>query len=110
MANHIFLNIFYRDSLWLVIKRAIHDGQDSKDMMPLPRTKIAIRLDNGNRDNEKTKITKILDIKGAITLAFTITSFLLVISYSQISNTMGSIFSFYIFNLGNRLIGIFHIY
>jgi MFS family permease len=86
-----FSTFFIVIALWLVIKRAIHDGQDSKDMMPLPRTKIAIRLDNGNRDNEKTKITKILDIKGAITLAFTITSFLLVISYSQISNTMGSI-------------------
>ena len=86
-----FSTFFIVIALWLVIRRAIHDGQDSKDMMSLPRTNIPIRLDNGNRDNEKTKITKILDIKGAITLAFTITSFLLVISYSQISNTMGSI-------------------
>lgn len=67
-----FLSTFFIViSLWLIIRRFIHDSPDRKDNVPLQRANIPIRLNEYYKNNEKMNmnIAKMVDIKGAVTLA-----------------------------------------
>src|SRR6476620_11340277 len=72
-----FSIIFVAIGLWFIIKRYISDNHDHNSIMSLEKRhgRSGIRA---------------IDIKGTITLAVTITSFLLVLSYSASANVMGS--------------------
>ncbi len=82
-----FSIVFVAIGLWFIIRRYIQDSQDSGNTIMLPNKDIS--LDSANNKIEETTSstinndTKSVDIKGAITLAVTITSFLLFLSYSQ---------------------------
>ena len=77
--------------LWFVIRRFIHDNQkppssETNDSAVKEEEAVAKYPDNNSkRDNNKT-----LDIKGTITLAVTVSSFLFVLSYSQTDNFLSS--------------------
>jgi MFS family permease len=76
-----FSIIFVAIGLWFIIKRYISDNRDNNIIMPLP-TKLEKRYGRSG--------IRAIDIKGTITLAVTITSFLLVLSYSESANVTGS--------------------
>jgi len=90
-----FSIVFVAIGLWFIIRRYIHDIQDSGNMI-MPETDIS--LDSGYKNTEERKTTSsiikkntgTIDVKGTITLAVTITSFLLVLSYSQTNTTENS--------------------
>ena len=87
-----FSIIFVAIGLWFIIKRYISDNNhDHNIMMPLPKTDIVIEssLNELEKRYERSGI-RAIDIKGTITLAVTITSFLLVLSYSESANVTGS--------------------
>jgi MFS family permease len=72
--------------LWFVIRRFINDIQ-----YPIQ----FLEKDNGvaqvNNNGPNLKVSRTIDIKGAIALAVTITSFLIVLSYLETSNAIISI-------------------
>ena len=60
-------------------------------MMPLPKTDIVIESSLNELEKRYGRSgIRAIDIKGTITLAVTITSFLLVLSYSESANVTGS--------------------
>jgi MFS family permease len=77
--------------LWFVIRRFIHDNpkpplSETNDSAAKEEEAVANYPDNkSKRDNNKT-----LDIRGTITLAVTVSSFLFVLSYSQTDNFLSS--------------------
>ncbi|MFI5405366.1 MAG: MFS transporter [Nitrososphaerales archaeon] len=86
-----FSIIFVALALWFIIRRYISENQNLNRMMPLPKRDSAIdsSLNKLEKRYARSRIRD-LDIKGAITLAVTITSFLLVLSYSESANVTGS--------------------
>lgn len=83
-----FSIVFVAIGLWFIIRRYIHDNQDSEKVIQssepdisFDSTDIKIKLPN-EIDRISNNVKKI-DIKGTITLAVTISSFLIVLSYSQ---------------------------
>ncbi len=86
-----FSIIFVAIGLWFIIKRYISDNHDHNSMMSLPKTDIVIdsSLNRLEKRYGRSGI-RAIDIKGTITLAVTITSFLLVLSYSASANVTGS--------------------
>jgi MFS family permease len=81
--------------LWFVIRRFIYDSPraSSEEVDSITKEEIVIDY-SGNklkRDNSSSNSsTRTLDIKGTITLAATITSFLIVLSYSEVDNIISS--------------------
>ncbi|HEY3526300.1 MAG TPA: MFS transporter [Nitrososphaeraceae archaeon] len=81
--------------LWFVIRRFIHDR-------PIPfmsETSVSVTKEENfadysddrlERNKKNSSSTKNLDIKGTITLAITISSFLFIFSYSETGNLIGS--------------------
>jgi len=86
-----FSIIFVAIGLWFIIKRYISDNHDHNSIMSLPKMDIVIEssLNKLEKRHGRSGI-RAIDIKGTITLAVTITSFLLVLSYSASANVMGS--------------------
>jgi MFS family permease len=86
-----FSIIFVAIGLWFVIRRYIYDNQDHDRMMSLPKTDIIIdpSLNKLEKRYRRSSI-RAMDIKGTITLAVTITSFLLALSYSESANVTES--------------------
>jgi MFS family permease len=82
-----FSIVFVAIGLWFVIRRYIHDSADSTDMIESLESKIPVPSKDKKIkvDQEANIITnsKNIDIKGTITLAVTIISFLMILSYSQ---------------------------
>ena len=80
-----FSIVFVAIGLWFVIRRYIHDSTDSIDTIEL-ESQIPISKDkkikNPQEANTLTNSNNI-DIKGTITLAVTIISFLMILSFSQ---------------------------
>lgn len=86
-----FSIIFIAIGLWFIIKRYISDNHDHNIMMPLPKTDIVIESSLNELEKRYGRSgIRAMDIKGTITLAVTITSFLLVLSYSGSANVTGS--------------------
>jgi MFS family permease len=84
-----FSIIFVAIGLWFIIRRYIDDNQDSAYIMQSPGLgKSLDSTDNNikkvaNKTDTITNNTKNIDIKGTIALAVTISSFLMVLSFSQ---------------------------
>lgn len=83
-----FSIIFVAIGLWFIIRRYIEDNQDSAYVMQSPELGNSLdSTDNNikvpNKTHTITNNTKNIDIKGTIALAVTISSFLMVLSYSQ---------------------------
>lgn len=83
-----FSIIFVAIGLWFIIRRYIEDKQDSAYVMQSPELGNSHdSTDNNIKVPNKTDTiinnTKNIDIKGTIALAVTISSFLMVLSYSQ---------------------------
>jgi MFS family permease len=86
--------------LWFVIRKFIHDSpsissseaDDSVIRSTEGKETVIDYSDNdiAKGDNESKSSTKNLDIKGTITLAVTITSFLFILSYSETDNLISS--------------------
>jgi MFS family permease len=82
--------------LWFVIRRFIHDSpnpalSDTNDSVTKEEVPVANFSDSDlKRNNNSNSSTKTLDIKGTITLAVTISSFLFVLSYSETDNLLSS--------------------
>ena len=86
-----FSIVFVAIGLWFIIRRFIQDTPNSGEESQLPEPDISYDLTNKGikvpKAGSKINInTKTIDIKGTITLAISITSFLLVLSYSQTDN------------------------
>ena len=95
-----FSIVFVAIVLWFIIRRYIHDYSDSintSKAIGLPNSE-GLENNTTRVSNETKKITdsKNMDIKGAITLAVTIISFLMVLSYSQTGNVENSIIAMYL--------------
>jgi len=83
-----FSVVFVAIGLWFIIRRYIEDNQDSAYVMQSPELGNSLdSTDNNikvpNETDTITNNTKNIDIKGTIALAVTISSFLLILSYSQ---------------------------
>jgi MFS family permease len=82
--------------LWFVIRRFIHDSpipylSETSASETKEEEAVANYSDNKvGRDNKNSGSTNSLDIKGTITLAITITSFLLIFSYSETDSLISS--------------------
>ena len=85
-----FSIIFVALGLWFIIRRYISDNHDHKSMMSLPNIDSVIDSSLNKLEKRYRSGIRALDIKGAITLSVTITSFLLVLSYSESENVTGS--------------------
>ena len=86
-----FSIVFVAIGLWFIIRRYIDDRQESVNMIDSPEQLYAstsvdnkINVTNEKTKNDKTK--KNIDMKGTITLAVTVISLLMVLSYSQTNN------------------------
>ncbi len=80
-----FSIVFVAIGLWFVIRRYIHDSTDSVDTIEL-ESQIPISKDKKIKNPQEANTltnSKNIDIKGTITLAVTIISFLMILSFSQ---------------------------
>ena len=80
-----FSIVFVAIGLWFVIRRYIHDSTDSIDTIEL-ESQIPISKDKKIKNPQEANTltnSKNIDIKGTITLAVTIISFLMILSFSQ---------------------------
>lgn len=89
-----FSIVFVAIGLWFIIRRYIDDRQESVNMIDSPEqlytptsVENKINVPNEETTNEKTK--KNIDMKGIVTLAVTVISLLMALSYSQ-TNNIGS--------------------
>jgi MFS family permease len=78
--------------LWFVIRRFIYEGPRTSEDVD-SNTKKDIIIDNSDNklkrgNSNSSSRARSIDIKGTITLAATITSFLMVVSYSEAGNVM----------------------
>ena len=88
-----FSIVFVAIGLWFIIRRYIDDKQESANIINTPE-KLQTSNSNQNRinvpdDNTNVKNKKNIDMKGTITLAVTVISLLMVLSYSQ-TNHIGN--------------------
>jgi MFS family permease len=86
-----FSIVFVAIGLWFIIRRYIHDEQESVNAIKPPEIhNSSDTVDNkiNHLDEETTTSTskKIIDMKGTVTLAITIISLLMVLSYSHTDN------------------------
>lgn len=89
-----FSIVFVAIGLWFIIRRYIDDRQESMNLIDSPEQLYAansvenkINVPNEETTNGKTK--KNIDMKGTITLAVTVISLLMALSYSQ-TNSIGN--------------------
>ena len=81
-----FSIVFVAIGLWFVIKRFVTDGHHENSMAFPTKSNEKLPLDKTNDPKVKSSLKanlKAIDLKGTISLAVTIISFLLVLSYSQ---------------------------
>ncbi|HVE36705.1 MAG TPA: MFS transporter [Nitrososphaeraceae archaeon] len=85
-----FSIVFVAIGLWFIIRRYIDDKQESVNLIDLPEqlnTPNSVeKLNVPNEETTKGKSQKNIDMKGTITLAVTVISLLMVLSYSQTNN------------------------
>jgi MFS family permease len=97
-----FSIVFVAIALWFIIRRYIdNDLQDSANVMQSAEMDISSDLndDKIKVPNEKDTIknkSKNIDIKGTIALAITISSFLMVLSYSQTNHIESSLIAIFL--------------
>jgi MFS family permease len=98
--------------LWFGIMRSIHDSPRTPEDID-NNTKQEIGIDNsgnklrrGNSSNSSSR-TRSIDIKGTVTLAATITSFLMVLSYSEVDIVMSSLQSIGFLSIGSISLVLF---
>jgi len=89
-----FSIVFVAIGLWFIIRRYIDDKQESVNLIDSPEQLYApnsvenkINVPDEETTNDKTK--KNIDMKGTVTLAVTVISLLMALSYSQ-TNNIGS--------------------
>jgi MFS family permease len=89
-----FSIVFVAIGLWFIIRQLIQDRQSGGEIMSLPEGGNVIDEAQNNlrksNDNTRTGNRASIDIQGTVTLAVTITSFLLVLSYSETTDITGS--------------------
>ena len=86
-----FSIVFVAIGLWFIIRRYIHDEQESVNTIELPEIHYSSdTVDNKINDPDEETTTsaskKNIDMKGTVTLAITIISLLMVLSYSHTDN------------------------
>ena len=96
-----FSVVFVAIGLWFIIRRYIDDNQDSAYVLQSPELGNSLdSTDNNikvpNETDTITNNTKNIDIKGTIALAVTISSFLMVLSYSQTAHIENSLIALFL--------------
>lgn len=86
-----FSIVFVAIGLWFIIRRYIDDRQESVNLIDSPEqlytpTSVDNKINVTNEETENDKTKKNIDMKGTITLAVTVISLLMVLSYSQTNN------------------------
>lgn len=89
-----FSIVFVAIGLWFIIRRYIDDRQESVNLIDSPEqlytpTSVENKINVPNEETTNDKTKKNIDMKGTITLAVTVISLLMVLSYSQ-TNNIGS--------------------
>ena len=89
-----FSIVFVAIGLWFIIRRYIDDRQESVNLIDSPEqlytpTSVENKINVPNEETTNDKTKKNIDMKGTITLAVTVVSLLMVLSYSQ-TNNIGS--------------------
>ena len=89
-----FSIVFVAIGLWFIIRRYIDDRQESVNLTDSPEqlytpTSVVNKINVPNEETINDKTKKNIDMKGTITLAVTVISLLMVLSYSQ-TNSIGS--------------------
>jgi MFS family permease len=86
-----FSIVFVAIGLWFIIRRYIDDKQesvsltDSSEQVYTPKS-VENKMNVLNEETTNSKISKNLDMKGTVTLAVTVISLLMALSYSQTNN------------------------
>src|ERR671914_543556 len=96
--------------LWFVIRRFIHDRRiPTETSVSVTKEEIVADYsdDKLERNNKNSSSTKNLDIKGTITLAITISSFLFIFSYSETGNLIGSPLIIVLLSVGTISLSLF---
>lgn len=83
-----FSIVFVAIGLWFIIRRYIDDRQESVNLIDSPEqlytpTSVENKINVPNEETTNDKTKKNIDMKGTITLAVTVISLLMVLSYSQ---------------------------
>lgn len=86
-----FSIVFVAIGLWFIIRRYIDDRQESVNLNDSPEqlytpTSFDNKINVTNEETKNDKTKKNIDMKGTITLAVTVISLLMVLSYSQTNN------------------------
>lgn len=86
-----FSIVFVAIGLWFIIRRYIDDKQESVNLIDLPKqlntpNSVENKMNVPNEETTKGQSQKNIDMKGTITLAVTVISLLMVLSYSQTNN------------------------
>ena len=89
-----FSIVFVAIGLWFIIRRYIDDRQESVNLIDSPDqlytpTSVENKINVPNQETTNDKTKKNIDMKGTVTLAVTVISLLMVLSYSQ-TNNIGS--------------------
>jgi len=89
-----FSIVFVAIGLWFIIRRYIDDRQESVNLIDSPEqlytpTSVENKINVPNEETTNDKTKKNIDMKGTITLAVTVISLLMGLSYSQ-TNNIGS--------------------
>lgn len=89
-----FSIVFVAIGLWFIIRRYIDDRQESVNLIDSPEqlytpTSVENKINVPNEETTNDKTKKNIDMKGTITLAVTVISLLMALSYSQ-TNNIGS--------------------
>jgi MFS family permease len=89
-----FSVVFVAIALWFIIRRYIDDRQESVNMIDSPEqlytpTSVENKINVPNEETTNDKTKKNIDMKGTVTLAVTVISLLMALSYSQ-TNNIGS--------------------
>ncbi len=86
-----FSIVFVAIGLWFIIRRHIDDKQESANLIDSPEqlytpNSVENKMNVPNEEITNDKSQKNIDMKGTITLAVTVISLLMVLSYSQTNN------------------------
>ncbi len=86
-----FTIVFVAIGLWFIIRQYIDDRQESVNLNDSPEqlytpTSFDNKINVTNEETKNDKTKKNIDMKGTITLAVTVISLLMVLSYSQTNN------------------------
>jgi MFS family permease len=101
--------------LWFGIKRSIHDSprtpedidSNTKREIVIDNSGNKLRRGNSSNSSNSSSRTRSIDIKGTVTLAATITSFLMVLSYSEVDIVMSSLQSIGFLSIGSISLVLF---